>query len=138
MDHTETKHASSVLTDSAPVNNSRLGIYSALLPYTSNGSVFSRSLFSTTSRKKPVSLDDVLSARWLDSMLSTSPTRKKTNLDSTTEISPSAHDRDVVYSSWKVILFQLIFLSTFAVFPLVNFVFFGSTNIHLHFHRLRK
>lgn len=73
----KTNHASPVLTDPAPMNKSRLGMHSSLLPYSQPGAAFSSSLYLAIPRKKPGKLDDVLSNGWLDAMKSSSPPRKK-------------------------------------------------------------
>ena len=87
-----------VLTDPPPMNKSRLGIHSALLPYTSPGAPFSSDNFITIPRKKPGILERTSS--WLDAMKSSSPTHKRTNKDSSTELSLS--ETDVAYRKWMV------------------------------------
>ncbi|XP_074379506.1 trehalose-phosphate phosphatase A-like [Apium graveolens] len=93
----ETNHTASVLTKSASMNNSRLGLHSALLPYSPPGAVFSSSLFLTIPRKKTGLLDDVLSTCWLDAMKSSSPTHKLAK-DSSTE--PT--DDDISHRNWML------------------------------------
>lgn len=95
----KTNHNAAVLTKSASMNNSRLGLHSALLPYSPPGAVFSSSLFLTIPRKKTGLLDDVLSTHWLDAMKSSSPTHNRLNKDSSTE--PT--DNDIVHRNWMVI-----------------------------------
>lgn len=93
--------ASPVLTDPAPLNKSRLGIHSAVLPYSKSGTSFSATML-TIPRKKPGKLDDVRSNGWLDSMKSSSPPRKKILKDLSVEI--VTDDADVDYVSWMVYL----------------------------------
>lgn len=95
----KTNHASPVLTDPAPMNKSRLGMHSSLLPYSQPGAAFSSSLYLAIPRKKPGKLDDVLSNGWLDAMKSSSPPRKKF-LKDINDV-PSG-DTDVPYYSWLV------------------------------------
>ncbi|KAL2550136.1 Trehalose-phosphate phosphatase A [Forsythia ovata] len=92
-------HTSPVLTDSASMNNSRMGIHSSLLPYSPNGSVFSRSLFLTIPRRRPGILDDVRSSL-LDAMKSSSPTHIKLTKDSSMELTLS--DGEVAYRNWMI------------------------------------
>ncbi|XP_031123758.1 probable trehalose-phosphate phosphatase F [Ipomoea triloba] len=98
MDMNSTK-ASPVLTDPAPLNKSRLGIHSPVLPYSQSGTSFSASML-TIPRKKPGKLDDVRSNGWLDAMKSSSPPRKKILKDFSVEI--ITNDADVDYFSWMV------------------------------------
>ncbi|XP_019156430.1 PREDICTED: probable trehalose-phosphate phosphatase F [Ipomoea nil] len=98
MDMNSTK-ASPVLTDPAPLNKSRLGIHSPILPYSQSGSSFSATML-TIPRKKPGKLDDVRSNGWLDAMKSSSPPRKKILKDFGVEI--VTDDADVDYFSWMV------------------------------------
>lgn len=108
----KTNHASPVLTDPAPMNKSRLGMHSSLLPYSQPGAAFSSSLYLAIPRKKPGKLDDVLSNGWLDAMKSSSPPRKKF-LKEINDV-PSG-DTDVPYYSWLVYFLSL--------FPLTSFTF---------------
>ncbi|CAK9173184.1 unnamed protein product [Ilex paraguariensis] len=98
MDLKSTK-ASPILTDAAPINKSRLGIHSSLLPCSQSGSSFSTSVL-TIPRKKPSKLDDVRSNGWLDAMKSSSPPRKKILKDFNVEV--ASDDSDVAYNSWMV------------------------------------
>ncbi|KAK3038461.1 hypothetical protein RJ639_029759 [Escallonia herrerae] len=82
---------SPVLADPAPMNKSRLGIHSSLLPYSQSGASFSSTVL-TIPRKKPGKLDDVRSNGWLDAMQSSSPPRKKILKDSTIEVSSDLSD----------------------------------------------
>ncbi|CAK9171139.1 unnamed protein product [Ilex paraguariensis] len=98
MDSKSTK-ASPILTDPTPINKSRLGIYSSLLPYSQSGPSFSTSML-TIPRKKPTKLDDVRSNGWLDAMKASSPPRKKLLKDSKLEV--ASDDSNVAYNSWMV------------------------------------
>ncbi|MCD7472577.1 hypothetical protein HAX54_013849 [Datura stramonium] len=98
MDLNSTK-ASPVLTDPSPLNKSRLGIHSGLLPYSQSGTSFSTSVLSIP-RKKPAKLDDVRSNGWLEAMKSSSPPRKKIMKE--VNIDVSSDDADVIYLSWMI------------------------------------
>ncbi|XP_009626608.1 putative trehalose-phosphate phosphatase F [Nicotiana tabacum] len=98
MDLNSTK-ASPVLTDPSPLNKSRLGIHSSLLPYSQSGPSFSTSVL-TIPRKKPAKLDDVRSNGWLDAMMSSSPPRKKILKE--VNIDVSSDDADVTHLSWMI------------------------------------
>ncbi|XP_011081207.1 probable trehalose-phosphate phosphatase F [Sesamum indicum] len=91
-------NASPVLADPAPINKSRLGIHSSLLPYSQSGSSFSTSILT---RKKPAKLDDVQSNGWLDAMQSSSPPRKKALKDSN-NIDIVSDEAEITYQSWLV------------------------------------
>ncbi|KAL2540077.1 Trehalose-phosphate phosphatase A [Abeliophyllum distichum] len=99
----KSNHASPILTDPAPapipMNNTRLGIHSGLLPYSPNGSAFSSTLFLTIPRRKPGILDDVRSSL-LDAMILSSPTHNKLAKDSSTEL--IASDSDFTYRNWML------------------------------------
>ncbi|KAA8522262.1 hypothetical protein F0562_012935 [Nyssa sinensis] len=92
-------NASPVLTDPAPINNSRLGIPSSLLPYPQSGALFTSAML-TIPRKKPGKLDDVRSNGWLDAMISSSPPRKKVLKDFKVEV--TSDDTDIAYYSWML------------------------------------
>ncbi|KAG7028374.1 putative trehalose-phosphate phosphatase G, partial [Cucurbita argyrosperma subsp. argyrosperma] len=94
-------HASPVLTEPAPMNKSRLGIHSAILPYSQPAGSFSPSKYITIPRKKSGKFDDVWSNGWLDAMKSSSPPRKKLIKDFDVEFA-SDDDTDVAYSSWML------------------------------------
>ncbi|KAK7312082.1 hypothetical protein VNO77_35651 [Canavalia gladiata] len=66
-----------VLTDTAPVTKSRLGVHSSLLPYSHSGATFPHGMLLTIPRKKTGILEDVRSSGWLDAMKSSSPPPKK-------------------------------------------------------------
>lgn len=105
MDLKSTK-GSPVLADPAPINKSRLGIHSSLLPCSQSGQSFSTAVPSIP-RKKPGKLDDVCSNGWLDAMKSSSPPRKKVLKDfNFADLVPD--DGETAYESWKVnaILYQ--------------------------------
>ncbi|XP_038688317.1 probable trehalose-phosphate phosphatase F isoform X2 [Tripterygium wilfordii] len=91
---------SPVLTDPAPVNNSRLSTYSGLLPYPQAGAAFPSGKYVKIPRKKPGKLDDVRSNGWLDAMKSSSPPRKKLIKDFTVEI--TSDDTDAAHRSWML------------------------------------
>ncbi|KAF8379262.1 hypothetical protein HHK36_028695 [Tetracentron sinense] len=93
-------HAAAVLTDPPPINKSRIGIYSSLLPYSPPGAGFSSGLYLTIPRKRPGILDDVRSSGWLDAMRSSSPPRKKLTKDFNIEV--ASDDTDVAYRSWML------------------------------------
>ncbi|KAL1548063.1 trehalose-phosphatase [Salvia divinorum] len=99
MDMKSTK-ASPVLADPAPINKSRLGIHSRLLPCSQSGQSFSTAVPSIP-RKKPGKLDDVCSNGWLDAMKSSSPPRKKVLKDfNFAGLAPD--DGETAYESWKI------------------------------------
>ncbi|XP_073285614.1 probable trehalose-phosphate phosphatase F [Primulina huaijiensis] len=87
----QSSKASPVLADPTPVNKSRLGIPSSLLPS------FSTSISAVT-RKKPGKLDDVQSNGWLDAMIASSPPRKKAVKDFNT----LSDEPDIAYLSWMI------------------------------------
>lgn len=89
-------NASPVLADPSPMNKSRLGIHSNILP---SGSSFSR--------KKPGKLDDVRSNGWLDAMQSSSPPHKRVK-----DFNILDFEAQVAYQSWMV---RLVFLSLFPI-----------------------
>ncbi|KAF2311719.1 hypothetical protein GH714_026360 [Hevea brasiliensis] len=88
-----------VLTDSAPISKSRLGVHSSLLPY-NPGAAFSSNLFLTIPRKKTGVLDDVRSSSWLDAMKSSSPPHKRITKDLSNEFASA--DTDVAYATWTL------------------------------------
>ncbi|KAK6935217.1 Trehalose-phosphatase, partial [Dillenia turbinata] len=93
-----TKHSSPVLTDPAPINKSRLGIHSNLLPYSQTAAGCSSGLYLTIPWRKAGKLDDVRSNGWLDAMKSSSPPRKKLIKDVNIEV--ASDDSDSIFSSW--------------------------------------
>lgn len=96
----KSNHSSPVLTDPAPMNKSRLGIHSALLPYSQPGAAFSSGMCITIPRKKSGKIDDVRSNGWLDAMKSSSPPRKKYIKDVNIEV--PLDDSDIAYRSWML------------------------------------
>ncbi|KAH6794968.1 Haloacid dehalogenase-like hydrolase superfamily protein [Perilla frutescens var. hirtella] len=99
MDMKSTK-GSPILADSVPINKSRLGIHSSLLPCSQSGTSFTTAVPSIP-RKKPGKLDDVCSNGWLDAMKSSSPPRKKVLKDfNFVELVPD--DAEAAYESWKI------------------------------------
>lgn len=93
----KSNHTVSVLTDPVPINKSRLGIHSSLLNYSS-------SMYITIPKRKPIpsKLDEVRASRWLDSMKSSSPPRRKLSKDSNIEF--SSDENSIAYCSWLVSL----------------------------------
>ncbi|KAH7514125.1 hypothetical protein FEM48_Zijuj11G0055700 [Ziziphus jujuba var. spinosa] len=96
----KSNHAFPVLTDPVPINKSRLGIPSSLLPYSQQGASFSSGKYVSIPRKKPGKLDDVRSNGWLDAMKSSSPPRKKLIMDYTVEV--ATDDAEIAYCSWML------------------------------------
>ncbi|KAL6550201.1 hypothetical protein OROMI_020689 [Orobanche minor] len=96
----KSRKTSPVLADPVPLNKSRLGIRSGLLPCSQSGQSFSTSI-PTVPRKKPGKLDDVRSNGWLDAMKSSSPPRKKILMD-LNSADVISDDTDVAYLSWMI------------------------------------
>ena len=95
-----------VLTDSAPITNSRL--HSNLLPYSHTGATFSHGMLLNIPRKKTGILEDVFSCGWLDAMKSSSPPPKYITKDVNHGFSSSESDP---YFNWLVLhtpVFQLV------------------------------
>ncbi|XAR70431.1 Trehalose-phosphatase [Bertholletia excelsa] len=92
-------NASPVLTDPAPINKSRLGVRSTLMPYSQSGPSFTTGML-TIPRKKPGKIDDVWSNGWLDAMISSSPPRKKILKDLNLDV--ASDDNDLAYLSWML------------------------------------
>ncbi|XP_044476418.1 probable trehalose-phosphate phosphatase F [Mangifera indica] len=95
----KSNHSSPVLTDAAPLNKSKLGVRSGLLPDSSAGPSFSGK-YVRVSRKKPGKLDDVSANGWLDAMKSSSPPRKKLNKDFNSLV--ASEDSENAYRSWML------------------------------------
>ncbi|CAI9092049.1 OLC1v1027198C7 [Oldenlandia corymbosa var. corymbosa] len=95
-------HTSPVLADPAPMNESMLGLHSAMLPYSPNGATFSPALFLTIPRKKTGILDDVKSVSWLDAMRASSPTHNKVAAKDLSHDQQSSNDTDIVYRNWML------------------------------------
>lgn len=98
----KSNHSLPVLTDPAPISNSRLGIPSSLLPHLPPASAFSSGLSLTVPRKKPIpgKLDDVRASGYLDAMKSSSPPRNKFIKDFNNEV--ASNENDAAYNSWLV------------------------------------
>ncbi|KAK1261919.1 putative trehalose-phosphate phosphatase F [Acorus gramineus] len=97
----KSNHNSPVLTDPVPVNKSRLGMPSSLMPYSPPGQAFSSGLYLTIPRRKviPGKLDDVRASGWLDAMKSSSPPRKKLNKDLGIDF---VSEEELAYRSWAL------------------------------------
>ncbi|KAK4483601.1 hypothetical protein RD792_010800 [Penstemon davidsonii] len=87
MDLKSTK-TSPILADPAPMNKSRLGIYSSLFPY-------------SHPRIKTGKFDDVRSNGWLDAMISSSPPRRKV-LKEFNGVDVVSDDTEIAYQSWMI------------------------------------
>ncbi|KAL5728218.1 trehalose-phosphatase [Ranunculus cassubicifolius] len=97
----KSNHTTPVLTDPPPISKSRLGIHSSLLPY-SPGAAFSSGMYIVIPKKKALpsnnyKFEDVRYGFVLDSMISSSPPRKKLTKDPNTE---NATDDSQLYRSW--------------------------------------
>lgn len=95
-------HSSPVLTDSVPVNKSRLGLSSLLLPCSPPASAYSSAMYLAIPRRKalPGKLDDAHDNAWLDVMISSSPPPKKLNKDIGSEI--PQEEIDPAYCIWML------------------------------------
>ncbi|RDY00285.1 Trehalose-phosphate phosphatase A [Mucuna pruriens] len=89
-----------VLTDTAPVTKSRLGVHSGLLPYSHTGATFTHGMLLTIPRKKTGILEDVRSSGWLDAMKSSSPPARKITKDVCHGFASSDADTAGAYFSW--------------------------------------
>ncbi|XP_020215083.1 trehalose-phosphate phosphatase A [Cajanus cajan] len=89
-----------VLTDSAPVTKSRLGVHSSLLPYSHTGATFTHGMLLTIPRKKTGILEDVRCSGWLDAMKSSSPPPRKIAKDVSHGFASSDADTAGSYFSW--------------------------------------
>ncbi|KAG6716676.1 hypothetical protein I3842_04G060800 [Carya illinoinensis] len=95
----KSNNAAPVLTDpAAPMNKSRLGMHSRLLPYSPPLTVFPPGFLLAIPRKKTGILDEFRSSIWLDAMKSSSPPPKKITKDVSNEY-PST-DADVAHNAW--------------------------------------
>lgn len=88
-------NGSPVLADPAPLNKSRVGMFSSRMSRSQSGTGL------TVPKKKPVKLDDVRSNGWLDAMKSSSPPRKKV-VKEFNIVDSIPDDADVAYQSWMV------------------------------------
>ncbi|KAJ0962065.1 hypothetical protein J5N97_029893 [Dioscorea zingiberensis] len=95
-------HSSPVLTDSVPVNKSRMGLSSILLPCSPPASAYSSAMYLAIPRRKalPCKLDDAHDSSWLDAMISSSPPPKKLNKDLGSEIPQD--ESDAAYCIWML------------------------------------
>lgn len=110
----KSNHTCPVLTDPAPVNKSRLGIPSSLLPYSQQGPSFSSPKYVSIPRKKPGKFEDVWSNGWLEDMKSSSPPRKKFIKDYTLDVAQD--DAEIAYCSWMVFYFLSPYIITIKFF----------------------
>lgn len=94
----KSNHTAPVLADPAPINKSRLGVHSSILPYSSGA--FSPDLLLNIPWKKTGILDDVRANSWLDAMKASSPPHRKIMKDSNND--PASTDADVAYRTWLV------------------------------------
>lgn len=101
----KSNHTAPVLTDPAPINKSRLGVHSGMLPY--SRAAYSASLLLSIPRKKTGILDDVRSSSWLDAMKSSSPPHKKITKVFNNDYALS--DADVAYNTWLVFFIPSVF-----------------------------
>lgn len=115
----KSNHTAPVLTDPAPINKSRLGVHSSMLPYSRTAATaYSAGLFLTIPRKKTGILDDVRSSSWLDAMKSSSPPHKIKTKDVNNDYALS--DADVAYNTWLVFFITSLF---FWIVSFENFLF---------------
>ncbi|XP_031268101.1 trehalose-phosphate phosphatase A-like [Pistacia vera] len=92
----KSNHTAPVLADPVPLNKSRMGVHSSMLPYSS--AAFSSDLFLNIPRKKTGILDDVRANSWLDAMKASSPPHRKIIKDSNNDLAST--DADVAYRTW--------------------------------------
>jgi trehalose 6-phosphate phosphatase len=95
-----------VLTDTAPITNSRLHVHSNLLPYSHTGATFPHGMLLNIPRKKTGILEDVFSCGWLDAMKSSSPPPKNKTKDVNHGYASSEADP---YFNWLVLLHTSLF-----------------------------
>ncbi|XP_074319588.1 putative trehalose-phosphate phosphatase F [Silene latifolia] len=94
-----------VIADPAPINKSRLSIYSSLLPYSPQPqrAIFAPGFLLSIPRKKTGVLEDVRTASWLDAMRSSSPPPKKLAFSANAELCElESSDVDVAYHTWML------------------------------------
>lgn len=113
----KSNHTAPVLTDPAPINKSRLGVHSSMLPY--SRAAFPGSHLLSIPWKKTGILDDVRSSSWLDAMKSSSPPPKKLTKVFNNDYALS--DADVAYNTWLVFLFPLFSFFVFWIVSIMNF-----------------
>ncbi|KAL8552543.1 hypothetical protein ACS0TY_001291 [Phlomoides rotata] len=85
--------------NTSPVLTDRLGIHSALMPYSPNSSSFAPTLFLTIPRRRPGILDDVRSSL-IDAMKSSSPTHNTLTIESNSETTLT--NGDLAYCNWML------------------------------------
>lgn len=107
----KSNHASPVLTETSPINKSRLG-RANFLPCSASSSPLSPGLNLTIPRKNGI-LDDIRAAAWVDAMKSSSPPPKMITKDINNDV--VADEADVAYQTWMVILH--IFLNFPCIWP---------------------
>ncbi|XP_061369013.1 trehalose-phosphate phosphatase A-like [Gastrolobium bilobum] len=89
-----------VLTDTAHITKSRLGVHSSLLPYSHPGATFPHGLLLNIPRRKTGILEDVRSSGWLDAMKSSSPPPKKIAKDVCHGFASPEADTASAYFNW--------------------------------------
>lgn len=95
------KHNSPVLTESVLVNKARMGLSSKMVPYSAPAGGYSSSgLYLTIPRRKPSKLDDVCANGWLDAMQSSSPPRKRPNMEFSFD--SDSDEAAIAYRTWVV------------------------------------
>ncbi|KAL0307838.1 UNVERIFIED_CONTAM: Trehalose-phosphate phosphatase A [Sesamum angustifolium] len=94
----KTSHTLPVLADTAPMNNTRLGIHSTLLAPLTVALLFP-SLLLTIPRRRPGILDDVRSSLF-DAMKSSSPTHEKFAKEASSET--TLGDSNIAYCNWML------------------------------------
>lgn len=99
----KSNHASPVLTDTAPLNKSRLGLRSSLLTRPTPSPALSSGLYLAVPRKKTGILDDVRYSGCLDAMKSSSPPPKMITISD-----------DIAYQTWMVFYFVASVVLPFA------------------------
>ncbi|XP_074566402.1 putative trehalose-phosphate phosphatase F [Curcuma longa] len=97
----KSNHSSPVLTDPAALSKSRLGLPSNITPCSPAALLYSSSgLYLTIPEILNGKHDDVLVNGWLDSMITSSPPRKKLNKDMISEA--QVDDNDAAYKTWII------------------------------------
>ncbi|XP_057457008.1 trehalose-phosphate phosphatase A-like isoform X2 [Lotus japonicus] len=89
-----------ILTDAAPITNSRLHVHSSLFPYSHTGVTCPHSMLLTIPRKKTGILEDVRCSSWLDAMKSSSPPPKNMTRDVSHGFASSEADTAFAYFTW--------------------------------------
>ncbi|XP_073000735.1 probable trehalose-phosphate phosphatase 2 [Typha latifolia] len=95
-------HSSPVITDPVPVNKSRFGLPSNVMPYSTTPVTGypSSGLYLNIPRRKgiPGKLDEVRANSWLDAMIASSPPRKKLYKDIGFDV--ASDEVDASYRTW--------------------------------------